>query len=100
MKNTLTRRLNRLEEQMTPAASTLVVVRQAGWGLALEEDRCIQILGECGYLPTTPVGVVSLLDVPDGLNAEELERFLRKHGAQTRDFRNRNEDDPQTANQD
>ena len=37
----------------------LLVMRKAGWGLALDQDRCIQILGECGFLPTGPVGLVN-----------------------------------------
>ena len=60
------------------------VMRKAGWGLALDQDRCIQILGECGFLPTGPVGLVNLGQIRDGLNAEELERFLREDGAETR----------------
>ena len=100
MKST-NRRIRTLEDRITPGKPPqLVVVCKAGSEEFLDTNRCIEILRECGYLPTTPVGVVNLLDVPDGLNAEELEKFLREHGAQTRDFRNRNEDDPQTANQD
>jgi hypothetical protein len=59
-----------------------MVVTTAGRGLALDQDRCVQILRECGLLPTGPVGVVDLGQIPDGLNAEELERFLRKDGAE------------------
>jgi hypothetical protein len=56
--------------------------------LALDEERCIEILRECGHLPTGPgLGIVSLYEIPDGLNAQELERYLRKDGAETRDFR-------------
>jgi len=65
----------------------LLVMRKAGWGLALDQDRCIQILGECGFLPTGPVGLVNLGQIPDGLNVEELERYLREDGAETRGFR-------------
>lgn len=43
----------------------------------------MQILGECGFPPKGPVGVVNLGDIPNGLNAEQLERFLREHGAET-----------------
>ena len=56
----------------------------AGWGLALDQDRCIEILGECGFLPTGPLGLVNLCRISDGLNARDLERFLREHGAETR----------------
>jgi len=61
---------------------------QGGLGLALDEDRCIQILHESGFLPSGPgFGLVSFFQIPDGLNAEELERFLREDGAETRGFR-------------
>ena len=59
------------------------MVTQAGRRLALDQDRCMQILGECGFLPTGPVGVVDLGKIPRGLNAEEVVRFLREHGAET-----------------
>ena len=61
----------------------LLVVTAAGRGLALDQDRCIQILRECGFLPTGPVGVVNLGQIPEGLNADELEGVLRKDGAET-----------------
>lgn len=83
---TLMRRISRLEDQFgsanRPRRCTLIVVCNAGWGLALDEDRCIQILGECGFLPTGPAGVVNLGNIPHGLSAEETERFLREHGAE------------------
>ena len=86
---TIDTRIRKLEDRFWPAAGKpgiLLVVCKAGWGLALDKDRCIQILGECGFLPTGPVGLVNLLDVPEGLNAKELERFLREDGAETRGF--------------
>jgi hypothetical protein len=81
---TIARRLQRLEEGFGLGPGTeqlLLVVTAAGRGLALDQDRCIQILRECGSLPTGPVGVVNLGQIPEGLNEEELERFLRKDGA-------------------
>jgi hypothetical protein len=69
------------------AEQLLMVVTTAGRGLALDQDRCVEILRECGFLPTGPVGLVNLGDIPKGLNAEELERFLRKNGAETRGLR-------------
>jgi len=86
---TIARRLQRLEEGFGLGPGTeqlLLVVTAAGKRLALNQDRCIQILRECGLLPTGPVGVVNLGQIPDGLNAEELERFLRRNGAETRGF--------------
>ena len=87
---TIDRRIGKLEHQFGTAAGKpqlLLVVCRAGWGLALDQGRCIQILRECGFLPTGPVGLVNLGQIPDGLNAEELERFLRENGAETRGFR-------------
>lgn len=49
---------------------------------ASDQDTCIQILRERGFLPTGPVGVVNLGEIPDGLDAEELEKFPRKDGAE------------------
>jgi hypothetical protein len=78
---TIARRLQKLEEGFglgPESEQLLMVVTAADRGLALDQDRCIQILRESGSLPTGPVGVVNLGDIPQGLNAEELERFLRK----------------------
>ena len=61
----------------------LIVVTYADRGLALDQDRCVEILRECGHLPTGPMGLVNLGRVPRGLNARELERFLRERGAET-----------------
>jgi len=83
---TISRRLQRLEEGFGLGPENeqlLMVVTAAGKRLALDPDRCIEILRESGFLPTGPVGVVNLGDIPEGLNAEELERFLRKDGAET-----------------
>ena len=98
---TIARRLQRLESRFglgPEAEQLLMVVTAAGKRLALDQDRCIQILRECGFLPTGPVGVVNLGDIPQGLNAEELETFLRKNGAETRGLRSaQNEDDDHQA---
>jgi hypothetical protein len=59
----------------------LLSVFRSGQELALDTDTCIQILRECGKLPKGKCGVVDFLDVPDGLSADELEKFLREHGA-------------------
>jgi hypothetical protein len=45
-------------------------------------DACIAILCECGFLSTSPgVSIVDFGHLPEDLNAEELERFLRENGA-------------------
>ena len=87
---TIARRLQKLERGFglgPEPEQLLMVVTTAGRGLALDQDRCVQILRESGFLPTGPVGVVDLGDIPKGLNAEELETFLRKNGAETRGLR-------------
>jgi hypothetical protein len=79
------RRLHKLEDQFAPAKGKpgiLLVVCHAGWGLALEQDPCIQILRECGFLPTGAIGLVNFCDIPAGMNAEGTERFLRERGAE------------------
>jgi hypothetical protein len=86
MVNTIDRRVRKLEDRFGMGdrkQSLLLIVRNAGLGLVLDSDRCVQILGECGFLPTDPVGIVNLGQIPNGLNAEELETYLREDGAKT-----------------
>jgi hypothetical protein len=81
----IARRLRRLEDQFGPADGKprhLLVVCNAGWGLALDRDTCIQVLDECGFLPAHGLGLVNLGEIPEGLNAEETERFLRENAAE------------------
>jgi hypothetical protein len=40
----------------------------------------IDILEESGFCRISQFGIVNLMDAPDGLNAKELERYLREHG--------------------
>jgi hypothetical protein len=98
---TVTRRIGKLEDRFwlgNRKPPLLLVLTAAGRELALDQDRCVQILGECGFLPTGPVGIVNLSAIPNGLNAEELERFLREHGTKTRGLKGaqNEEDDHQT----
>jgi hypothetical protein len=51
------------------------------WGLAIDMERCVQILDEAKSLPRGKIGVVSLLGIPEGLSASQTETFLRKNGA-------------------
>ena len=79
---TIERRLRQLEDRFGTADNQrriLVVVRPAG---SEDHDRYIEILRECGYLPTGPMGVVNFCSMPKGMNAEETERFLRERGAE------------------
>ena len=87
---TVTRRIAKLEDQLGSAQReppVLLVMSAVARELALDEHRCIEILRECGHLPTSPgFGIVNFCEIPEGLNAEALESFLREHGGQTRGF--------------
>jgi len=51
---TISKRVQNLEKQLGTASGTqqlLLVVSRAGWGLALDQDRCIEILREAGFCP-------------------------------------------------
>ena len=60
----------------------LVVLRPSGQELALHPDRCIQILGETGYLPIGPVGLLNFLKIPADLSVVQTEIFLREDAAE------------------
>ena len=82
----ISKRLCKLEDRVGVRPGTeqkLWVVTLAGRQLALDEDTCVGILRECGFLPTHRFGVVDLSRIPDGLNAKETERFLRERGGET-----------------
>jgi hypothetical protein len=78
----LTSRIERLEQRTRGNEKVLRCVVTGGAAeLALDTDRCAEILTECGFLQNgTGISLINLLDVPDGLNARELERYLREHG--------------------
>ena len=79
------RRIRRLQSRLCPdngQPQRLWVTVLAGREFALDLDRCTEILGECGFLPSTRFGVLSFFGIPDGLNAKELKRHLRRYGAQ------------------
>jgi len=86
-----TGRIRRLENRfgiVDTRPQILVSICDAGWGLALERDRCTEILRECGFLPTGPgVSSVDFSHVPEDLDAEELEKFLRENGTDLCGFR-------------
>ncbi|HTW57284.1 MAG TPA: hypothetical protein VMD99_04035 [Terriglobales bacterium] len=80
-------RLGKLENQLgvgPESKQILYFIRRSGVRLALDRDTCIQIPREGEFLPTGPIGFVNFLDIPEGLNAQELERFLREQGEETR----------------
>ena len=81
-------RIRRLQDKFCPenGQERLWFTSLAGCELALDLDRCAEILGQCGFLPKGRFCIVNLCGIPDGLNAKELEKFLRKNGAETRGF--------------
>ena len=82
---TLQRRIRRIEEQLGSKLMPgfLVVLGAAAGRLAVEEDTCLQILRECGSLRDAGgFWVVRLNDIPEGLDAKQTKRFLRKRGAE------------------
>ena len=88
----MARRLRRLENQLSPTdgkPTLLFFACNAAQVLALSDDACIQILRETGCLSTGRLGVVDLMKVPNGLNAEETERYLREHAAEICGFHER-----------
>ena len=87
---TIDNRIRKLEVRLFPdngQPQLLWVLIEAGCELALDLDRCTQILDECGFLPTGRFGVVNFLGIPHGLNAKELEQFLRRNGTETCELR-------------
>ena len=87
---TIVRRVRRLENQLGTGDGKqriLLVDSMPGCGLIQDQERCVQILDECGFLPSGSIGLVNLTAIPDGLNAEEAERFLRENGAEICGFR-------------
>ena len=82
---TVKRRISRLEDRFAPHQDEepvlTVVVNRVDRELALDNDACVQILREGGFLRGPSVRVVRLGDIPDGLNAADLEKFLRENGS-------------------
>jgi len=79
------KRVARLEGRFGSAngkPQLLFIAHSAGWGLALDGDTCLQILRDTGFVSTGPTGLVNLCEVPDGLNTEETQMFLREHAAE------------------
>jgi hypothetical protein len=76
------RRLARLENGFRPLSGpSLLIITRAGQRLALDKDTCIQILREGGFIRATGLVPVDLIDVPGGLNAAELQKYLLENGS-------------------
>ena len=78
-------RIRRLQSRFCPdngQPQRLWVTVLWGCEFALDLDRCTEILDECGFLPSTRFGVLKFCGIPNGLNAKELERYLRGNAAE------------------
>jgi len=77
------RRLGKLEDRLGIATnrSRVVVVMSDLIGRGLDDDTCLQILREGGFLPAGDVATVDLCEIPGGLSAKETETFIRENGA-------------------
>jgi len=82
---TVTRRIRKLENRLgitDDRPCHRAILACAGWGLALDQERCLQILEECGFLRDSPgaFSVVNFSEVSHDLNEKELEQYLRERG--------------------
>jgi hypothetical protein len=85
MKAAVTRRIRGLEDRFGSASGPSFLVVTACVTLALDKDICVRILRDCGFVPPDGTGgivVVNLSKIPDGLTANEIETYLREHGAE------------------
>ena len=81
---TFDRRLRKLEDRLWTSDAklrTLYIVSRIVQRLGLDQDTCIQILDEGGFLRKRGYMSVNLGVIPDGLSAEETKRFLLENGA-------------------
>src|ERR1035437_6054119 len=98
---TVTKRIARLENRAGIGEGQrpyLAIVCDAG--SALDHGKCIGILRKLGVLPERHSGflVGNLSNIPDDLNADELERLLREKGAEICGLRSaQNQDGPAGA---
>jgi hypothetical protein len=76
----LDRRIDKLEERFGVSKKHRLLVIISVSGQALDSKRCIQILDESGFVRSSGLTVVRFLDLPDGLDERETERFLRDEG--------------------
>ena len=59
---TITKRIHNLEKQFGTAEGhkpVLFFVARAGWQLAIDQERCLQILEESGLLRKGPIGMLT-----------------------------------------
>ena len=74
-------RLSKLEDRLGVRGDLFLVVLSDAGTRGLDEDTCVQILREGGFIPASGVATVDLTLVPAGPSAEEVRRFLRENGS-------------------
>lgn len=80
----LSHRLARLEQQMAVQAGCgmQIVVRALARHLVLDDDECLKVLDEFGFVQHDRISVADLTQIPEGLSVNELKQYLRVHGAE------------------
>jgi hypothetical protein len=81
--HSIRRRIEKLESGRREAAEGGIhlFVLRAGMELAVDGNRCVEILRQAGYLQSGLfMSVIRLLNVPWGLDADALGTYLRDHG--------------------
>src|ERR1700723_3371731 len=67
---------------MSSGDRILMIVTASATKLGLDEDTCVKIPDEAGFLATRGIASVDLLHIPSGLSASETKRYLLKNGAE------------------
>ena len=79
--NAFEQRLSKLEKRSGLKTQPIWLIIGDGAKRGLDEDACIQVLVESGFLAAGGGGIVNLHEIPAGLNTEETARFIRENGA-------------------
>jgi hypothetical protein len=79
----LQRRIERLERPVGAGtqAELRLILMQAGATFAMDVDRCMEVLTECGFIRQGSC-LLDFLRIPHGLTQGELVEHLREHGAE------------------
>jgi hypothetical protein len=85
MMRAISRRIRTLEDRLAPGEPPKFLfsfsVLYEGF---LDIERCRRTLGECGFLPRSPgMHIVNLWGLPESLSGDEIDAWLREHGAST-----------------
>jgi hypothetical protein len=76
------RRLSKLEDRLVLSKELFLVVLSDAVKRGLDDDTCVDILRDGGFLPAGGVATVESTQIPGGPNAEETKRFVRENGTQ------------------